>query len=85
MLVILLLVFLLYLLARSRKNTRVAEKYKQEYELDSATLIKYDERSVKIYGTLAVATVGYVKQEGDDIMVELQNLFPVTDREVKVR
>ena len=85
MLVILLLVFLLYFSEKSRKNTRVAEKYKKKYELDSATLIKYDERSVKIYGTLTVATVVYVKQEGDDIMVELQNLFPVTDREVKVR
>lgn len=59
MLVILLLVFLLYFSEKSRKNTRVAEKYKKEYELDSATLIKYDERSVKIYGTLTVATVGY--------------------------
>lgn len=44
MIVVLLLAFLLYFLARSGKNTRVAEKYKQEYELDSATLIKYDKR-----------------------------------------
>ncbi len=59
MLVILLLAFFLYLLGESRKKAWNAEKYKEKYELDSATLIKYDKRSFKIYGTLTVITVGY--------------------------
>jgi len=84
MVVVLLLVFLLYLLARSRKNTRVAEKYKKEYELDSATLIKYDKRSVKIYGTLTVATVGYfllalLWMSKDSLAVESSDLEWVLD------
>ena len=31
------------------------------------------------------SAVVYVKLEDDDIMVELQNLYPATDREIKVR
>lgn len=35
------------------------EKYKLKYETDSATLIKYDKRSVKIYRNLTLVTVVY--------------------------
>lgn len=56
--VLLLVIFLLYLVNCKRKAD-LPRRYKSKYETDSATLIKYDKRSVKVYRTLLLITVVY--------------------------
>lgn len=56
--VVLLVIILLYVVNNSRK-AKLPAKYKSKYGTDSATLIKYDKRSVKVYRTLLLITVVY--------------------------
>lgn len=59
MMVVVLLLILLIFLENSKRKAYMPEKYKLKYETDSATLIKYDKRSVKIYRNLTLVTVVY--------------------------
>ncbi len=59
MMVVVLLLILLIFLENSKRKAYMPEKYKLIYETDSATLIKYDKRSVKIYRILTLVTVVY--------------------------
>ena len=56
--VVLLVIFLLYLVNGKRKAD-LPRRYKSKYGTDSATIIKYDKRSVKVYRTLLLITVVY--------------------------
>lgn len=56
--VVLLVIILLYVVNNSRKANLPA-RYKSKYGTDSATIIKYDKRSVQIYRTLLLITVAY--------------------------
>lgn len=51
-------IFLLYLV-NSRRKADLPRRYQLKYKTDSATLIKYDKRSVKIYRILTLITVVY--------------------------
>lgn len=59
MIAVILMVVLLLYLVNDRKKAGMPAKYKLKYETDSATLIKYDKRSVKVYRTLLLITVVY--------------------------
>ena len=65
--------FLIYFLIKIIKENRLEEKYKEECELDSATLIKYDKHSVKHYGILtgiAVVCFGFAWMYLEPIGIE---------------
>lgn len=57
MLVIMLLALLIYILVSIIGKDNMSERYKAKYESYSATIIKYDKRSVKIYRNLTLVTV----------------------------
>ncbi len=54
---VLLAPLLIFLLLKIIKENRLEEKYKEVYEFDAVTLIKYDKHSVKDYGTFTVIAV----------------------------
>jgi len=56
--VVLLAIFLLYVVNNSKK-ANLPRMYKSKYGTDSATIIKYDKRSVKVYRILLMITVVY--------------------------
>ena len=56
--VVLLAIFLLYVVNNSKK-ANLPRTYKSKYGTDSATIIKYDKRSVKVYRTLLLITIVY--------------------------
>lgn len=57
--VIMLLAFLVFILVSIIMKDNKPKRYKAKYGTDSATLIKYDTRSVKVYRTLLLITVVY--------------------------
>ena len=57
MLIIMLLALLIYILVSIIVKNKMSERYKVKYEFYSATIIKYDKHSLKVYGILTMATM----------------------------
>lgn len=59
MIVVVLLLILLLYLVNSKKKANLPGWYKIKYKTDSATLIKYDKHSLRIYRILTLITIAY--------------------------